>query len=84
MTVIYDYSKLRGLIKEYFETMKNFANYLGVSETSLNLRLQNKLPFKQDEIYKSLIGFKKNGEDLDKIFFCNQLLGKIKAIFMMI
>ncbi len=72
MPVKYDYSKLRGLIKEYFGTIKKFADYLEISETSLNLRLQNKLPFKQDEIYKALIGFDKSGEDIDKIFFCKQ------------
>lgn len=73
MTVKYDYSKLRGLIKEYFGTIKKFADYLEISETSLNLRLQNKLPFKQDEIYKALIGFDKSGEDIGKIFFANKI-----------
>lgn len=48
--VIYDYSKLRGRIKEYFDTIDNFAEKMGISSTALINKLCNRSPFKQQEI----------------------------------
>ena len=48
--VIYDYSKLRGRIKEYFDTIDNFAEKMGISFTALINKLCNRSPFKQQEI----------------------------------
>lgn len=67
---IYNYSKLRGLIKEHFGNLSGYASYIGISLTSLNDRLNSKLPFKQDEIEKSIIGFKESPKNIDSIFFC--------------
>lgn len=47
----YDYSKLKGRIKEYYGTQKNFADSLGISEASVNYKLNNKCKWDQDEIY---------------------------------
>lgn len=50
----WDYSKLLGAIKEKYRTQDRFAKALGISRTSLSLRLNNKIEFSQNEIGKSL------------------------------
>lgn len=66
----YNYNKLRGLIKEHFGDLSSYAKYIGISTTSLNERLNCRLPFKQDEMEKSLIGFNESATNIDSIFFC--------------
>jgi len=46
----FDYSKLRGKIKEVFGTQDSFAEALGIGRVSLSQRLTNKLEFSQIEI----------------------------------
>ena len=46
----FDYRKLRGKIKEVFDTQANFAEAIGLSRTSLNQRLNNILEFSQSEM----------------------------------
>ncbi|NLU43663.1 MAG: DUF739 family protein [Acholeplasmataceae bacterium] len=48
--IIYDYSKLLGRMREKNVTQVGLAKEIGLSETSINLSLGNKRPFKQDEI----------------------------------
>ena len=48
----YDYSKLAGRMKEYKYTQETLSKALGISETTLNLSLNNKRDFKQNEILK--------------------------------
>lgn len=50
MNYVYDYSKLLGRLREKKITQSELARKLGISETSLNLSLNNKRPFKQSEI----------------------------------
>ncbi|MGB4610948.1 MAG: DUF739 family protein [Saccharofermentanales bacterium] len=70
MSKKYDYSKLRGLIKEFCGTQKNYANALGISLTTLNTRLNNETPFTQDEIRKSRDIFNIDDAELsDAVFF---------------
>lgn len=47
---MYNYSKLLGRIKERGYTQVLLAKEIGLSETSLNLTLNNKRDFRQDEI----------------------------------
>lgn len=49
----WDYKKLRGKIKEKFDTQDKFASALGIGRVSLSQRLNNQLEFSQDEIFKS-------------------------------
>ncbi len=46
----YDYSKLTGRMKEYKYTQETLSKALGISETTLNLSLNNKRDFKQNEM----------------------------------
>lgn len=46
----YDYSKLRGRIKEKYGTQENFSRDMGLSSAALSQRLNNMAKFSQDEI----------------------------------
>ena len=48
----YNYSKLQGRIVEIYGSQKAFAEELGLSERSLSLKLNNKVPWTQPEISK--------------------------------
>lgn len=65
----FDYSKLRGKIKEVYGTQDKFAKSLGIGRVSLSQRLNNILDFSQEEISKScdILGIKK--EDIPIYFF---------------
>lgn len=65
----FDYRELRGLIRSKFGTQENYAKAIGISNTSLQERLSNKVPFKQTEIImtKQLLGL--SDEKMDEIFF---------------
>lgn len=68
-TITYDYSKLRGLIKEKYSTISLFSQDLGISQTSLSQKLNNKVSFSQIEIDKAkrLLGIKDS--EIADIFF---------------
>ena len=65
----FDYRELRGLIRSKFGTQENYAKAIGISNTSLQERLSNKVPFKQTEIImtKQLLGL--SAEKMNEIFF---------------
>lgn len=66
----YDYSKLCGKIIEKFGTYRDFAKAIGIAEYTLSMRLNNKSPWKQDEIENSceVLGIKKS-KDVNAYFF---------------
>lgn len=72
MTVKYDYSKLRGLIREKCGTQSNFAKAIGISGTSLSQRLNNSVPFTQTEIMIACKLFGCTISEADEIFFKHQ------------
>lgn len=49
----FDYSKLKGLIKEKFGTQAAFAEALGVSNTTMSQRLNGVNEFTQSEIARA-------------------------------
>jgi len=49
----WDYSKLRGKIREVCGTQDAFADRIGIGRVSLSQRLNNALDFSQDEMFKS-------------------------------
>lgn len=67
---IFDYSKLRGKIKEKFNTQDNFAEALGIGRVSLSQRLNNQLEFDAKEILKSIKLLGLTSEDIPEYFFC--------------
>lgn len=69
MSIIYDYSKLLGKIKEKYGTQKEFAKALGVGNTSLSQRLNNHLEWTQDEMKKTMILFNEPLNKINEYFF---------------
>lgn len=67
--IVFDYSKLRGLIKERSMTLTDYASSIGISTTTLYERLTNKTPFSQSEIVKTKQLFGLSPEQVDIIFF---------------
>lgn len=65
----FDYSKLRGKIKEVFGTQDNFAKALGIGRVSLSQRLNNYLDFSQEEIDKAYKLLNLSKEEIPKYFF---------------
>lgn len=67
----FNYNKLRGLIKEHYDTHEAFAEALGISNTSLSLSLNNKRPFTQYEINRASELLKLGKNQIDEIFFAD-------------
>ncbi len=65
----YDYSKLKGLIREKCGTHAKYAELLGVSTTTLAQRLGNYQPFTQKEIEITKEKFNLTTEELVAVFF---------------
>jgi len=54
MTKKFDYSKLRGRIREKLRTEGAFSEALGRTHTTISLKLSGKYPFTQEEIAKAV------------------------------
>ena len=65
----YDYSKLRGRIVEKKGNIKKFSSDLGISETSLSNKLNNKTSFTQDEILESIFILEIDNKCIKDYFF---------------
>ena len=68
--ITFNYSKLRGRIKEKFGNEKDFAVALGMSDTNLSLIFNNKAQFKQITIKKAVALLEIPPEEIDSYFFC--------------
>lgn len=66
--VQFDYSKLRGKIRE-FGTQEMFANAVGISTVTLSERLNNKSQFTQNEISKAAETLHLETDDIPAYFF---------------
>lgn len=69
---MFDYSKLRGKIREVYGTQFDFAEAMGMSAVSLSEKLNNKTQFTQKEIDKAceLLQIKK--EEIPIYFFMSK------------
>ena len=47
------YSKLRGKIREIFKSNEKFSEAMGMNSASLSAKLNNKTPWKREEIEKA-------------------------------
>ena len=73
MKTEYDYARLIGRMKELGYNQETFAKALGISSCSLNLRLNNKRSFRQDEIVKGGEILKIHPDELHCYFFTHKL-----------
>lgn len=67
--ITYDYSKLKGLIVEKFQTRADFANAIGLSLGSVSTKLNNKQEWKQSQIAKSCDVLSISDEKIADYFF---------------
>ena len=65
----FDYSLLRGKVREKQMTLAQFAGLLGISNTSLYARLNGNVPFNQDEIWRAVECLSMKREDIPALFF---------------
>lgn len=65
----FDYSKLRGRIKEIYRTETKFAEALGISTVSLSKRLNNMIGFDSNEMHQACELLQIPLEDAPKYFF---------------
>ncbi|HNX65126.1 MAG TPA: DUF739 family protein [Oscillospiraceae bacterium] len=66
----FDYSKLRGKIKEKFKTQAEFAKELGISSASLSEKLNEKSDFTHTEIALSCEKLSISMNEVHDYFFC--------------
>ncbi len=69
----YDYSKLRGKIKEKCSTQDEFAKQIGIGRVSLSQRLNCRLEFSQEEINKSIEVLGLTTTDIPEYFFATKV-----------
>lgn len=72
--MMFDYSKLQGKIKEKYETQERFAKLIGVSESTLSLKLNCKTEFKQCEILEACSVLGINLLEVSEYFFTQKVV----------
>lgn len=65
----YNYSELLRKILEVFGTQYNFSISMGLSERSMSLKLNDKVPWKDEEISKAVKLLGLSSLDIPKYFF---------------
>lgn len=73
INVVYDYSKVRGKIKEVFGTQSAFASALGISTATLSAKLNNEFQWKSSEIFKACELLKIAKEEIPIYFFTQKV-----------
>lgn len=68
--VRFDYSKLRGRIRQLYGTETKFAAVIGMSTVSLSAKLNNKVGWSESEIMKCLELLKIPLKHVTEYFFC--------------
>jgi len=66
---MFNYSKLRGKIREVFHTERDFAKEMGFSKQTLSAKLNGKIEFTQSEIAKATSLLEIPQESIPDIFF---------------
>lgn len=65
----FDYSKLKGRIKEIFGNQDAFGEALGLKKSAISNRLNSKTEFTTDEIYRAMGLLKLSMSDVTLYFF---------------
>ena len=64
---VFDFGKLQGRIRELHITQDNVAQYLNINKSTFSLKVNNQVPFTQDEIHQMLIFLKIPDEEIKKM-----------------
>lgn len=75
----FDYRKLLGRIIEKMGSQARFAKAMGLSERSMSLKLNSRVPFKQSEICKA-VGILGIPEDEISAYFFTQRVQEIEPL----
>ena len=70
---IYDYSKLRGKIKEIYKTQTLFAAAMSMNEATLSNKLNNNVEFSQKEMNKTCDLFNEPYSMIEVYFFIHKV-----------
>ncbi len=65
----FDYSKLKGRIKEKFNSQSNFVKKLNMSEQVFSKRINNQVQFDSSEIKKMAALLEINDDEISEYFF---------------
>lgn len=65
----YNYRKLEGRIVEICISRTNFAKEMGLSDRSISLKLNNRVPWKQTEISKAMEILEIDPSEVQDYFF---------------
>ena len=66
---IFDFGKLQGRIKELHITQDSVAKYLDINKSTFSLKINNQVPFSQDEINQMITFLKIPDEEIKLYFF---------------
>ena len=69
MEKMFDYSKLRGRIREKFKTESAFAKAMNLSHNSISKKLNGKIMFVQNEIDKAMVLLEIPDDEISTYFF---------------
>lgn len=73
MQECFDYSKLRGRIRERYGTESNFADALGIGRVSLSKRLNNALDFNRIEMLRACDLLEIPSQEMHAYFFAKEV-----------
>ena len=65
----FNYSRLRGKVKEVFGTEAAFAKAMGLSRTSISAKLNQSVDFTQSEMFRAVKLLGIESDDVAKYFF---------------
>ena len=67
--MLFDYSKLKGKIKEKGLTQEELANKIEIDKSTLSLKINNQSVFTQEEIFKIINILGIAPEEIEEYFF---------------
>lgn len=67
--MVIDYGKLRGKIIEVFGSQSEFSKAIGLSERTVSLKINSKIPWKQSEILNAVKLLHLKEGDIPEYFF---------------
>lgn len=70
---IFDFGKLQGRIKELHFTQDSVAQHLKINKSTFSLKINNQVPFSQDEIQQMIEFLRIPDEEIKGYFFTEKV-----------
>ena len=71
--MVFDFSKLLGRIKEFGFTQESLAKYIGIAESSMCMKLNNKAHFKNPEVFLICKALQIEASEIGVYFFTQKV-----------